>query len=643
MLVNNALYTNKLITLNVSGFCFRREKDMSKKYEGLAKEIATKIGGSGNVSTLAHCQTRLRFVLKDESKADKEGVKKLDGVANVIESGGQFQIVIGTHVEEVYEEVIKYVSPSEDVQDVQSDDRNSLNKLIDFISATFSPIIPAISGAGMVKALLAILVLFNIVSNESQTYFVINFMADAVFYFLPVLLAFTAATKLKCSPYLAVALAGILLHPSFSTLVAAGEPVHVFGIPMRLVPYGASVVPILLIIFIQSYVENFMKKITPNSVKIIFVPMVTIFVTGLLGLLILGPIGSYVGEYLAIAFETLQTKGSWITPTLVGATFPLMVMFGLHHSVAPLGTMQVATLGYEGIWGPGVIVSNIVVGVAVLVASFRTKDKISRQVASANGVTALMGITEPALYGTVLPKKYPLIGALIGGGAGGFYAGITGTVRFATGSSGLPAIPLYIGEDFRHVINIVISLVIGSVVTAVVTYFLSFKFEKEEVVEVAEEKIVVLEDTFVTSPLNGEIMPLSNVKDEAFSSEALGKGFAVEPIDGRVVAPFDGEVVAVFPSKHAIGLVSNKGAEVLIHIGIDTVNLNGEHFEVFVEAGQPVKKGQLLVEFELDKLKEKGFVTQVPVVVTNTPQYASFELTKTGVVKIEENVLKINV
>lgn len=615
---------------------------MSKKYEGLAKEIAAKVGGSNNVSTLAHCQTRLRFVLKDDSKADREGIKKLDGIANVIESGGQFQIVIGTHVEEVYEEVVKYISPSEDVQEPQNDNRNILNKLIDFISATFSPIIPAISGAGMVKALLAILVLFNIVSNESQTYYVINFMADAVFYFLPVLLAYTAATKLKCSPYLAVALAGILLHPSFGALVTAGEAVHVFGIPMRLVPYGASVVPILLIVFAQSYVENFMKKITPNAVKIIFVPMVTIFVTGLLGLLILGPIGSYVGEYLAMAFETLQTKGSWITPTIVGATFPLMVMFGLHHSVAPIGTMQVATLGYEGIWGPGVIVSNIVVGVAALVVSFRIKDKTSRQVASANGITALMGITEPALYGTVLPKKYPLIGALVGGGVGGFYAGITGTVRFATGSSGLPAIPLYIGEDFRHVINIVIALIIGAVVTAVVTYILSFRFEKENDV-VVEEKIIVLEDTLVASPLNGEILPLSEVKDEAFSSEALGKGFAIEPNDGRVVAPFDGEVVTIFPSKHAIGLVSNNGVEVLIHIGIDTVSLNGEHFEAFVEAGQTVKQGQLLVEFELDKLKEKGFVTQVPIVVTNTPQYNEFEVLKQGIVLENEPVLKVKV
>ncbi len=616
---------------------------MSKKYEKLAQAIAAKVGGSGNVSTLAHCQTRLRFVLKDESKADKEGIKNLEGVANVIESGGQFQVVIGTHVEEVYEEVVKFVSPAEDTQALEKDNRNVLSKLIDFISGTFSPIIPAISGAGMVKALLAILVLFNLVSNESQTYYVISFIADAVFYFLPVLLAYTAATKLKCSPYLAVGLAGILLHPNFSALVTAGEAVNVFGIPMRLVSYGTSVIPILLIVLAQSYIEGFMRKITPNSVKIIFVPMVTIFVTGLLGLLILGPIGSYAGEYLALAFETLQNSGSWITPTIVGATLPIMVMFGLHHSVAPLGTMQVASLGYEGIWGPGVMVSNISVGIAVLVAGLRSKSKDTKQIASANGITALMGITEPGLYAVALPKKYPLIAAMIGGGIGGFYAGFTGTVRFATGSSGLPAIPLYIGEDIGNLINILIAIVIASVVTGVVTYFLSFRFEKDEAPIVPDSIEVTLEDTALMTPIEGEILPLSEVKDEAFASEALGKGFAIEPTEGRVVAPFDGEVVTVFPTKHAIGLVSNTGVEVLIHIGIDTVKLDGKYFEAFIEPGQPVTKGQLLVTFDLEKLKEEGYVTQVPVVITNTHQYSTIENLAKGSCGENDEVLLVRV
>lgn len=617
---------------------------MSKKYEELAKLIADKVGGSENVSTLAHCQTRLRLVLHDVKKADKEGIKNLEGVATVIESGGQFQIVIGTHVEEVYEEVTKFLSPSLDQQPVTHDKRNVVSKLTDFISGVFSPIIPAISGAGMVKAVLALLVLFNVVSRESHTYYVINFMADAVFYFLPVLLAYTAATKLKCSPYLAVALGGILLHPNLSALVAAREPVTVFGIPMELASYGTSVIPILLIVFVQQYIEGFAKRITPNAVKIIFVPLITIFVTGLLGLLLLGPIGAYAGGYLAIGFEAMQSYGAWISPTLIGALLPLMVMFGVHHSIAPLGVMQLTSLGYEGIFGPGAIVSNIAIGVSVLIVSMRTKKKSEKQLASTNGITGLMGITEPALYSIALPKKYPLIAAIIGGGVGGFYAGITSTVRFATGSSGLPAIPLYIGEDISNLINILIALIITAVVSGALTYFFSFKFEKaEESVVEQEKKELILEGSTISNPIQGQVFPISEVKDEAFASESLGKGFAIEPSDGNVVAPFDGKVVTIFPSKHAIGLVSDTGVEVLIHVGINTVELNGKHFEAFVEAEQPVSKGQLLLTFDLDKIKKEGYVTQVPVVVTNTPQYSTIELLEQGEIGTEKPVLKIGV
>jgi PTS system beta-glucosides-specific IIC component len=617
---------------------------MSKKYEELAKSIADKVGGSENVSTLGHCQTRLRLVLNDNKKANKEGIKKLEGVANVIESGGQFQIVIGTHVEEVYEEVTKFLSPSLVQQPVTSDKRNVVSKLTDFISGVFSPIIPAISGAGMVKAVLALLVLFNVVSRESQTYYVINFMADAVFYFLPVLLAYTAATKLKCSPYLAVALAGILLHPNLGALVAAGEPVNVFGIPMELASYGTSVIPILLIVFVQQYIEGFAKRITPNAVKIIFVPLITIFVTGLLGLLLLGPIGAYAGGYLAIGFEAMQNYGAWISPTLIGAFLPLMVMFGVHHSIAPLGVMQLTALGYEGIFGPGAIVSNIAIGVSVLIVSMRTKKKSEKQLASTNGITGLMGITEPALYSIALPKKYPLIASIIGGGVGGFYAGITSTVRFATGSSGLPAIPLYIGEDISNLINILIALLITAAVSGALTFFFSFKFEKpeEEVVE-SDNKELILEDTIILNPIQGKVLPISEVKDEAFASESLGKGFAIEPSEGKVVAPFDGKVVTIFPSKHAIGLVSNTGVEVLIHVGINTVQLGGKYFEAFVEAGQPVAKGQLLLTFDLDKIKAEGYVTQVPVVVTNTPQYSTIDLLQQGEFDTEKPVLSIGI
>ncbi|QWU18003.1 PTS system, beta-glucosides-specific IIC component [Paenibacillus sophorae] len=600
---------------------------MSKKYEKLAQDIVEKIGGSENVSTLTHCMTRLRFALNDNIKADQEGIKALDGVINVIESGGQFQVVIGTHVEEVYEEVVKHLKPlgNSDVKSSKRDKVGRLDKLIDFVSGTFSPLVPAIAGAGMIKALLALLLLFGLVSRESQTYYVVSFIADAAFYFLPFLLAYSAASKLKCTPAMAMVLAGILLHPSLIQLRTDGKAVEVFAIPMQLVNYGSSVVPILLIVWAQSYIERLFKRIIPDSIKIIFVPMFTIIVTGIIGLTVLGPLGSFVGGYMAAGFELLGSYGGWLIVFLVATLWPILVMFGIHHSIVPLSLAQITTLGYENIIGPGAIISNISQGVAALVVGWRTKDSSFKQIANTSGITGLMGITEPALYGVSLPKKYPLIAAMIGGACGGLYAGLMGVIRYATGASGIPAIPLYIGENIWHLYNILIALVITAVVTAVVTYFLSLKYEKEtpEQNKVStKDEIITLKNTVITSPIKGNVIPLKDVKDEAFASEAMGKGIAIEPSEGKVVAPFDGKIVSLFPKKHAIGLLSDDGIEILIHIGLNTVRLNGKYYEAHVVEGQRMTKGQTLITFDLEKIREEGYVTQTPVIVTNTYSYA---------------------
>lgn len=600
---------------------------MSKKYEKLAQEIVKKTGGSENVSTLTHCMTRLRFALNDNKKADQEGIKALDGVINVIESGGQFQVVIGTHVEEVYEEVIKHLKPlgNSGVKSSKGDKVSRLDKLIDFVSGTFSPIVPAIAGAGMIKALLALLLLFGLVSRESQTYYVVSFIADAAFYFLPFLLAYSAASKLKCNPALATVLAGVLLHPNLIQLSTAGKAVEVFAIPMKLVSYGSSVIPILLIVWAQSHIERLVRKIIPDAIKIIFVPMITIFVTGIIGLTVLGPLGSFVGDYMAKGFELLGSYGGWLIIFLVATLWPILVMFGIHHSIVPLSLAQITTLGYENILGPGAIISNISQGVAALVVGWRTKDSSFKQIANTSGITGLMGITEPALYGVTLPKKYPLIAAMIGGACGGLYAGLMGVTRYATGASGIPAIPLYIGENIWNLYNILIALVITAVVTAVVTYFLSLKYEKDipkQNENSAELKTITIKDTVIMNPIKGNVIPLSDVKDDAFASEAMGKGIAIEPSEGKVIAPFNGEVVSLFPTKHAIGLLSDDGVEVLIHVGLNTVELNGKYFEAYVEQGQSVTKGQTLLMFDLEKIKQAGYVTQTPIIVTNTHNYS---------------------
>ena len=618
---------------------------MSKKYEGLAHDIIAKLGGKKNITEGYHCQTRLRFKVIDESKIDIEGLESLAGVTKYIFNAGVHQVVIGTHVKEVFEEIEKNLEIDPNKQ-VQSEKNGPLTAIIDFVAGTFQPVIPALSGAGMVKAVLALLMVFQVISSESQTYYLLNMFADGVFFFLPIILAFTEAQKLRCNPILAASVAAMMMHPNWGALVTAGDPVRFFEIiPFTLATYTGSVIPILLVIFVQSYVEKFLNRVIPKSVELVFVPMLTFLVMGTLAFSVLGPIGGILGGYLASFFTFLSVNASWVPAVLIGGFLPIMVMFGLHDGVAPLGVMQMAELGYDSIFGPGCVCSNIAQATASAVVAFRTKDKKMRQLATSGSITAYMGITEPTLYGVNLPKKYPLISAMIGGGLGGLYAGLTNTHRFATGSSGLPAILLYIGDDtMRFFWNIVIALLISAASTAVLTYILSFKFEKDELIpEIPEMKEVILEDTLMISPIRGQVIPLNEVQDEAFASEALGKGFAIDPIEGKVVAPFDGKVVAIFPTKHAIGLVSETGVEVLIHVGLNTVELNGKYFEAFVEANEAVKKGQPILTFDLEKIRAAGYVTQVPIVVTNTPQYSSIETISVGQTDCNQDILAVRV
>lgn len=564
----------------------------------------------------------------------------MDSVAKCLISGGVFQVVIGTHVKDVFEEVEKIVGPLENKEQDQSEKKGILSVIIDFISGTFQPIIPALSGAGMVKAVLAILITFKIISTESQTYYILNFFADAVFYFLPMMLAYSEAQKLRCNPILAASVAGIMMHPNWNALVSAGKAVKLFEvIPFTLTTYTSTVIPVILVVLVQSYIEKYLEKWIPQAVKLVFVPMLTFLIMGPLALAVLGPIGSVLGGYLATFFKFLSTTAAWAPAVLIGGFLPIMVMFGLHNGVAPLGVMQMGELGYDSIFGPGCVCSNIAQATASSVVALRTKDKKMKQLATSGSITAYMGITEPTLYGVNLPKKYPLIASMIGGAAGGLYAGLTHTHRFATGSSGLPAVFLYIGNDtMTYFYNILIALVISFVVTAIVTYVLSLKFENQEVQTI--EKVHVNKGE-ILSPIQGKLYPLSDAKDEAFASETLGKGALIQPSNGKVYAPFDGTIVTLFPTKHAIGIVSDDGIEMLIHFGIDTVNLNGQHFTAFIEQGMKVKQGDLLLEADIEKIKAAGYETQVPVIITNSFNYQNIELSSKEDVSYQDVILKV--
>lgn len=615
---------------------------MSRKYEQLAMDIIEKVGGKHNINDVYHCQTRLRFKLADESIAKTSELEAMEGVAKVIMNAGVYQVVIGTHVKDVFEEIEKLVDIKGN--EVVSDEKKSIfSKVIDFVSGTFQPIIPALSGAGMVKAVLALLVVFKLVSTDSQTYYLLNMFADGVFYFLPILLAFTEAQKLKCNPILAAGVATMMLHPNWGALVAAKDPVYFFEvIPFTLATYTSSVIPILLVVFAQSYIEKFLNRYIPKAVNLVFVPMFTFLIMGTLAFSLLGPIGSIVGGYLADFFNYLATNASWAPALLIGGFLPIMVMFGLHNGVAPLGVMQMADLGFDSIFGPGCVCSNIAQATASAVVAIRTKDKKLKQVAMSGSITAYMGITEPTLYGVNLPKKYPLIAAMIGGACGGLYAGLTQTHRFATGSSGLPAVLLYIGDNTMTCFyNILIALVITFIVTAIVTYVLSLKFEKADIKETSTTPILDIKKEVITSPCHGQVYDISEANDQVFASEALGKGVMIKPHEGKAVAPISGMISTLFPSKHAIGIVSESGGEVLVHIGIDTVNLNGKYFEAYVKQGDTVKAGDLLVSFDIENIEKAGYSTQTMVVITNSNNYQSIEKTTSDTITYNETLLTI--
>lgn len=605
---------------------------MSAKYKDLAKQVVTLIGGKDNVVDAWHCQTRLRFKLKDESLAKTDKIKNLDQVINVLFKGGVYQVVIGPDVADAFEEVAPLLDLKKNSQAKPEEKTNIGEKIIDFVSGTFQPIIPALSGAGMVKAVLALLVVFKAITVNSPTYVIMNMFGDTIFYFLPIFLAFSEARKLKCNEIIAAAIATMLVNPTWIQFVMAKKPVSLFNvIPFHLVNYAYSVIPIILIVFVQSYVEKGLHKIIPKAVELVFEPMLTLLIMGVLSLAVLGPIGDVLGGYLSKLFTFLSVNASWAPALIIGGFLPIMVMFGLHNGIAPLGVMQMATKGYDSIFGPGCFVSNMCTATATLIVALRTHDKKTKQIAYSSSITAYMGITEPALYGVTLPRKYPLIATMIGGACGGLYAGLTHTHRFATGSSGLPAILLYIGNNtMQFMINIVIAMLIGIVVTGILTYLLSLKYEKnDDQKEIKKDEHKLVSSTLV-SPVKGKVLPLSESKDEAFAGGGMGNGFVVLPEEGKVFSPVNGKVVSLFDTKHAIGIVGDNGEEILIHIGIDTVELKGKYFTAHVKQGDRVEKGQLLIEFDGEAIQKAGYNDQVMVIITNTNSYKDVKMISTA-------------
>ena len=619
-------------------------------YENLAKEILKNVGGQENVSNLTHCATRLRFNLKDVSKANTETIKKTKGVMGVVDKGGQYQVIIGNDVNHVYKEIMKIANIEGNSESKEVDDRKTVAKVIDTITGIFTPILPAITAAGMMKAVLALLTAFKLISTDSQSYQIFNFMADAAFYFLPIFLANSAAKKFKCNPYLAMMLGGILLHPTFVTMVntakETGESLAIFGLPITLASYSSSVLPIILGVWFMSYVEPIADKISPKAIKFFTKPLITAVVSGIVILVVIGPIGYIVSDKVGLGIKTLESYASWLVPTLLGGLTPLLVMTGTHYGLIPIGINNRMTMGYDTIIYPGMLASNVSQGGAALAVAIKSKNKEIKQLASSAGITAVCGITEPALYGVNLRFKTPLYASMIGGAAGGLFLGLFRVSNYSGGSPGFLTLPSYIGgESMMNFVYACIGAVI-SVVVAFVAGLILYKdkveaIEDENLEEVAVDKAPLMNKITIASPLNGELVPLKNIKDETFASEMMGKGIAINPTEGKVVSPINGTVQMIFKTKHAIGLKSEDGAEILIHIGMDTVQLDGKHFTAHVKDGDKIKVGDTLVEFDMDAIKKEGYELVTPVIITNTMDYLEIVPKEIKSVNAGEDIITI--
>lgn len=624
-------------------------------YSDLAKEILENIGGEENVQNLTHCATRLRFNLKDDKKAKTEEIKNTAGVMGVTQSGGQYQVIIGSDVGSVHKEIMKQttsIESGDSNSQEEEDDRKAVAKVIDVITGIFTPILPAITASGMLKAVLSLLVVFNVLSAESQSYQVINFMADSAFYFLPILLAISSANKFRTNTYLAAMVGGVLLHPAFVQMVntsnETGEAIRLFGLPITAVSYSSTVVPIILTVWFMSYVEPIADRISPKAIKFFSKPLITIAVVGTVALTILGPVGFYISDLISTGVLALESYSSWLVPTLLGALTPLLVATGTHYGIVPIGINNRMANGYDSIVYPGMLASNVAQGAAALAVGIKSKNAKIKQLASSAGLTALFGITEPALYGVNLRYKTPLYAAMIGGGVSGLFMGIVGVRNFSGGSPGLLTLPSYIGDDtLRHLTMASIGAAIAIVVTFVITLIIYKDPVEETVEERATEPVKELKTSdavnseTVVSPMVGTAVSLSEVPDEMFSAEILGKGVAIQPTEGIVVAPISGTVTATFDSQHAVGITSDNGVELLIHVGIDTVQLNGEGYRYAIEKDQRIEAGDTLIEFDLEAIAAKGYATITPVVVTNSNDYGDIISVNQTEVSLGDKIIQV--
>ncbi|OTQ29485.1 beta-glucoside-specific PTS transporter subunit IIABC [Gilliamella apicola] len=616
-------------------------------YEKIAQQILQLVGNKQNVISVSHCFTRLRFQLKDNNKANREKLLQTEGVISVVESSGQYQVVLGNKVTKIYDALLPLIGEINSIKHEQPKVSIGI-KILNAFAAIFTPIIPAIAASGMLKGILAIAVIIgNYYSTDIKTYntyIILHAASDAVFYFMPIILGYTAAKVFKAHEFISMIIGATLCYPSMVSLMTSKSEVTFFAIELTKANYTSSVIPIIIAVFILSYIQRFLEKIIPEVLKIIMVPTFSLLIMIPATLLIFGPIGIYIGEFINWIYYYIMGVSPILLGAFIGGVWCILVIFGAHRAIVPIGINDVAQTGRQNLLAFAGAANFAQAGAAFGVF-FKTKNKNLKTVAASATVTALFGITEPAIYGANLRLKRPMICAVICGAIAGGLMGWGGSYGNAFANQGVLTIPVYAEAGTKAFLCYLIGIGFAFFGSCIMTMIVGFNdIPNEEASKTVEttSSTQLTSDTAIVSPVAGEVIALDQVKDEAFASGAMGKGIAVYPKVGEIVAPENCTVTALYPTLHAMGIKLDNGIELLIHIGIDTVNLQGKYFQSYVHAGQHITKGTKLVSFDIDKIKQQFDLT-TSIIVVNSEQYKNIEYCQQAQVSVTDNLLVIHV
>ena len=620
-------------------------------YQAIAKEILKDVGGKDNIVDVTHCYTRLRFVLKDTKQANKEALLQTEGVISVVESGGQYQVVLGNKVAHVYN-ALEPLLAQQLTTKTSTKEKNSLgNRILNTVAAIFTPVVPAIAASGMLKGILAIAVMvannfYQVDLKPLNTYIILSAASDALFYFMPVILGYSAAKVFKTNEYIAMVIGATLCYPTIVSLMTEKSAVTLFGLHVTKANYVSTVIPIILAIFILAYVQRFLEKVIPEVLKIIMVPTLSLLLMIPATLLLFEPIGIYLGDGVNWLYYYIMNLSPILLGGFIGGIWCVLVIFGAHRGLVPIGINDVARTGRQNLLAFAGAANFSQAGAAFGVF-VRTKNKGLKAIAASATVTALFGITEPAIYGANLRLKKPMIYAVASGAAGGALMGWGGSYGTAFANQGLLTIPVYAEAGTKAFICYLLGCGIAFFGAFLLTIFLGFNDlpldDSRQEPSLKTEATTVKEKQRIQAPVQGQLVSLDQINDEVFASQQMGKTLAIYPTEEQIVSPGNGQVTALYPTHHAIGLMLDNGAEILLHIGINTVELKGRGFETFVKAGERVRLGQKLLSFDKQIIQAAGYDPTVLVIVTNTAEMAVIETTKQTEITPQTNLFFMQV